>query len=90
MLNDVEILETLFVRLLSPKETIHIEGLPANVVPIRSSEQWITCRLPNDSEVNINRKQIPVIPNFAITYYVSQGNTRLFNVIDPKYLETYQ
>ena len=78
------------MRLLNPREEIHLEGLPINVVPIRSLERQITCRLPDDSEANITRKQVPVIPNFAITDYVSQGKTRLFNVIDPKYLETYQ
>jgi hypothetical protein len=90
LLNSGEALETLFVRLLNPKEVIHLEGLPINVVPIRSLERRITCRLPDDSEVHIIRKQVPVIPNFAITDYVSQGKTRLFNAIDPKYLETYQ
>jgi len=87
---EVKTLETLFVKLLKPKEMIHLEGLPINVVPIRRLEKQITCRLPDDSEVTITRKQIPVIPNFAITDYVSQGKTRQLNVIDPKYLETYQ
>ena len=89
-LHDVQTLETLFVKLLKPKEIIQLEGLPLNVVPIRCLERRITCRLPNDSEISINRRQIPVIPNFAITDYVSQGKTRPLNVVDPKYLETYQ
>jgi len=89
-LHDVIALETLFVRLIKPKEVIQLEGLPANVVPIRCLERQITCRLPDDSEIGIARKQVPVIPNFAITDYVSQGKTRPFNVMDPKYLETYQ
>ena len=89
-LYDVQALETLFVRLLKPKEVIQLEGLPVNVVPIRCSERQITCRLPDDSEISITRRQVPVIPNFAITDYVSQGKTRPLNIIDPKYLETYQ
>jgi len=89
-MGDVETLETLFVKLLKPKETIQLEGLPENVVPIKCSERRIICRLPDDSEINISRRQVPVIPNFAITDYVSQGKTRPLNVIDPKYLETYQ
>ena len=87
---DIRTLEIIFVRLLKPKEPIQLEGLPINVVPIRCLERQITCRLPDDSEIIIIRKQVPVIPNFAITDYVSQGKTRPFNVIDPKYLETYQ
>ena len=87
---NVKTLDILFVKLLKPKEAIKLEGLPLNVVPIRSLERQITCRLPDDSDITITRKQIPVIPNFAITDYVSQGKTRPFNVIDPKYLETYQ
>lgn len=90
MVYGVEVLETLFVQLLKPKETINLEGLPTNVVPIRSLEQQITCRLPDDTEISVTRKQVPVITNFAITDYVSQGKTRPFNVIDPRYLETYQ
>ena len=90
ILQDVRTLETLFVRLTNPKETIHLEGLPMNVVPIRSLERRITCRLPDDSEISITRRQVPVVLNFAITDYVSQGKTRPFNVTDPKYLETYQ
>ena len=87
-LHDVQTLETLFVKLLKPKEMIQLEGLPANVVPVRCLERRITCRLPDDSEISITRKQVPVIPNFAITDYVSQGKTRPLNVIDPKYLDT--
>ena len=90
MLHGIRVLETLFVRLLNPKDTIHLEGLPTNVVPIRSLERRIVCRLPDDSEISITRRQVPVVLNFAITDYVSQGKTRPFNVIDPKYLETYQ
>ena len=87
---DVSTLDTLFVRLLKPKEIVQLEGLPINVVPIRCLERRITCRLPDDSEITITRRQVPVILNFAITDYVSQGKTRPLNVIDPKYLETYQ
>jgi hypothetical protein len=88
--HDTRTLETLFVRLIKPKEIIQLEGLPINVVPIRCLDRRITCRLPDDSEITITRRQIPVILNFAITDYVSQGKTRSLNVIDPKYLETYQ
>jgi hypothetical protein len=36
--------------------------------------------LPNDMVVDISRQQVPVLPNFAMTDYSSQGKT--FNVCD--------
>jgi hypothetical protein len=44
--------------------------------------ETIDARLANDRFVHISRWQVPVLPNFAMTDYSSQGKTREFNVID--------
>jgi hypothetical protein len=38
--------------------------------------------LPDDMIVNISRQQVPVLPNFAMTDYSSQGKTQPLNVCD--------
>ena len=38
--------------------------------------------MPNNEQLSVYRDQIPLIPNFAMTDYNSQGRTRLFNVVD--------
>ncbi len=76
-----KILKTLFVELQDPPTPLHLDGLPMNVVPISPDSKAISCDLPDGSVLQINRSQIPVIPNFAMTDYCSQGRTRPFNVV---------
>lgn len=74
-------LKTLFVKLHNPPSEINITGLPTNVVPISPESRQIACQVPEGSIITIKRSQIPVIPNFAMTDYCSQGRTRPFNVV---------
>lgn len=75
-------LETVFVELISPPKNIQLEGLPLNVVPINRTQQDIQCMMPNGKTLSIHRDQIPLVPNFAMTDYNSQGRTRAYNVVD--------
>ncbi len=77
-----KILETLFVKLSSPPDSIYIPGLPKNVVPLLCTSTSITCMLQDDSRININHSQVEIIANFAMTDYCSQGKTRPINPVD--------
>ena len=79
---DREVLETLFVKLTDPPQNIQFEDLPLNVVPIVKIASSIDCRLVDDQIRRLNRLQVPVLPNFAMTDYASQGKTRPNNVVD--------
>ncbi|KLO04883.1 hypothetical protein SCHPADRAFT_840068 [Schizopora paradoxa] len=74
-------LKTLFVELQNPPTLIQLPGLPLNVVPISPESREVNCEVPDGSIIKINRSQIPVLPNFAMTDYCSQGRTRPFNVV---------
>ena len=76
------ILDTLFVKLDKPAKTIQLEGLPENVVPLTKLSSSIMCVTPSDITIKITRSQVPVLPNFAMTDYASQGKTRALNVVD--------
>ncbi|KAF9038753.1 hypothetical protein BJ165DRAFT_1352342 [Panaeolus papilionaceus] len=80
--NNTECLETVFVELINPPKTVRIPNLPDNVVPINSSKHTIKCTLPDDSVLTIEREQVFILPNFAMTDYASQGKTREVNVVD--------
>ncbi|TFK57788.1 hypothetical protein BDN72DRAFT_782854, partial [Pluteus cervinus] len=84
------VLKVLFVRLDNPPQKIQFEGLPENVVPVPSMSTHTKCQLKDDSRITVNRKQVPVLPNFAMTDYASQGKTRANNVVDPRHLTTHQ
>ncbi|TFK59133.1 hypothetical protein BDN72DRAFT_781172, partial [Pluteus cervinus] len=84
------ILKVLFVKLDNPPQDVQFEGLPLNVVPVPTMSTPVLCRLKDDSRIAVNRKQVPVLPNFAMTDYASQGKTRTSNVVDPCYLYTHQ
>ena len=75
------ILDTLFVKLSNPSKTVHIEGLPPNVVPITWHSDKTICRLWNDQVITV-RNQVLVQPNFAMTDYAAQGRTRPDNVLE--------
>ncbi|KAF8882796.1 hypothetical protein BD779DRAFT_1381589, partial [Infundibulicybe gibba] len=76
------LLDTLFVRLINPPQTIKFDGLPENVVPITRTAVNIVCSLPDDTTISISRSQVEVLPNFSMTDYASQGKTRIYNVVD--------
>ncbi|KAI4517965.1 hypothetical protein K525DRAFT_156635, partial [Schizophyllum commune Loenen D] len=76
------ILDVLFVRLINPPKTVHIDGLEENVVPITPQSTRVKCQLKNDNVVEIDRSQVPVLLNFAMTDYSSQGKTRPDNVVN--------
>jgi hypothetical protein len=77
-----EILETLFVKLTDPPKPIHLDGLPLNIIPITKISSSIKCRFYDDQICNVKRLQVPILPNFAMTDYASQGKTRPNNVVD--------
>ncbi|KAF8815885.1 hypothetical protein BYT27DRAFT_7078712, partial [Phlegmacium glaucopus] len=74
-------LDTLFVKLVNPPQTVQLDNLPENVVPLTRTITNTQCVLPNDATINISRSQVEVLPNFAMTDYTSQGKSRLFNVV---------
>jgi hypothetical protein len=79
--HEKQILDTLFVELDRPPRTIQIPGLPENVVPIVRDKKTIECTFPSDLKTNIEREQVWILPNFAMTDYASQGKTRPHNVV---------
>lgn len=85
-----QVLETVFVELTSPPDQIQLEGLPVNVVPITRQGIDITCTMPNGKLIKIWRSQVPIIPNFAMTDYNSQGRTRKYNVCDLQNCRSHQ
>jgi hypothetical protein len=76
-----KILDTLFVELDNPPQKIQIDGLPENVVPLTRSKKKIICQFVNDDKITVERDQVDVLPNFAMTDYASQGKTRTVNVV---------
>ncbi len=52
--------------------------------------QTITCYLADDSSISINRSQVEIIPNFAMTDYCSQGKTRPINPVDLTNCQSHQ
>ncbi|TFK53511.1 hypothetical protein OE88DRAFT_1626505, partial [Heliocybe sulcata] len=89
-LEGVNILDTLFVELVNPPTPVQLDDLPLNIVPINREHMEIECRLPNDTLEKIIRQQIPVLPNFAMTDYASQGRTRPNNVVDLNNCNSHQ
>ena len=85
-----ETLETLFVKLTAAPTPIKLEGLPENVVPLSHLSKRVKCKLPNGMLLEILRDQVPVVPNFAMTDFASQGRTRPYNVCDLQNCKTHQ
>ncbi|KAF5336917.1 hypothetical protein D9611_002866 [Ephemerocybe angulata] len=77
------ILDVLFVELKKPPKEVRICDLPVNVVPLLpSTTTQLDCTVKGGLHVLINRTQVEVLPNFAMTDFASQGKTREYNVID--------
>jgi hypothetical protein len=60
---------------------VKIPDLPLNVVPLGRTPTHITALLHDDSLLSLNREQVMVLPNFAMTDYASQGKSRNPNVV---------
>ncbi|KAH8077055.1 hypothetical protein BXZ70DRAFT_1002954 [Cristinia sonorae] len=88
--HDKQALDTLFIRLTALPAPIQLEGLPENVVPITASQYPVPCTAANEEEIRINRSQVYVLPNFAMTDYNSQGRTRPYNVMDLNNCRSHQ
>ena len=84
------ILDVLFIKLISPPKNIQIKGLPINVVPLTRSTVAITCILPDGNKISISRSQVEVLPNFAMTDFASQGKTRPYNPVDLNNCRSHQ
>ena len=83
-------LDTLFVKLKDPPFPVKIMGLPENVVPIFPTTTIVKAMLPNDEKYYINRTQVEVLVNFAMTDFSSQGKTRPDNPSDLNNLRSHQ
>ncbi|KZT23610.1 hypothetical protein NEOLEDRAFT_1069101 [Neolentinus lepideus HHB14362 ss-1] len=84
------ILATLFVELINPPRPVQLRDLPLNVVPLTRHTVNIECKMPNDKIELVTWQQIPVLPNFAMTDYASQGRTRPNNVVDLNNCSSHQ
>jgi hypothetical protein len=84
------ILDTLFVKLINPPSNVQIEGLPENVIPLSKTTTLVCCTLPDDTKIYVQRNQVEVLPNFALTDYASQGKTRPYNPADLNNCRTHQ
>jgi hypothetical protein len=89
-LTDLNVLDTLFVKLVNPPAPVEFDGLPLNVVPLMRNSVTTCCSLPDDTTLTISRSQVEVLPNFAMTDYASQGKTRENNVVDLTYIRSHQ
>ncbi|TFK81638.1 hypothetical protein K466DRAFT_578485 [Polyporus arcularius HHB13444] len=84
-------LDVLFVELTNPPRTIQIPGLPPNVIPLTKTKKTVLCTLPaGDIKVYVQRDQVMVLPNFAVTDFACQGHTRPDNVCHLKYCKNHQ
>ena len=67
------VLDTLFVKLIKPPQEVNLPGLPTNIVPLTRTSSKITCTLKSGIKIIVQRQQVLVLPNFAMTDYTSQG-----------------
>jgi Helitron helicase-like domain at N-terminus/PIF1-like helicase len=74
-------LDTLFVKLDNPPQPVKLDGLPENVVPIVKVTQTIICQFLNDLTESVERQQVWVQLNFAMTAHAAQGKTRPHNTV---------
>ncbi len=89
--NGFNVLEVLFVKLLNPPKEVQVEGLPPNVVPIPRTKTRVKCVLPYSTKhIHIDREQVMVLPNFAMSDFASQGLTRSFNPVHIEFCRTCQ
>ena len=87
---EAPVLDTLFVKLVNPPQEVNLPGLPTNIVPLTRTTSKIVCILKSGIKIRIQRQQVLVLPNFAMTDYSSQGKTRDKNVIHPSRCRNHQ
>ena len=85
-----QVLLTLFVRLTNPPRDVQLPDLPLNVVPLVSDRVSGYYTLPTGYQIPLQRLQVRVLPNFAMTDYASQGKTRSVNVLDLSHCQSHQ
>ncbi|KAF8231102.1 hypothetical protein L208DRAFT_1278727, partial [Tricholoma matsutake] len=68
-------LETLFLKLGNPTQSVELPDLPLNVVPLVKTTTNTSCQLTDDTSLVISRNQVEALLNFAMTDYASQGKT---------------
>ena len=76
-----KVLDTLFVKLDNPPQLVQIPGLPDNVVPLVKGRKTVECVFPSDLKESVERQQVWVVQNFAMTAHAAQGKTRPQNVV---------
>ncbi|KAI9064619.1 hypothetical protein FKP32DRAFT_1569567 [Trametes sanguinea] len=87
----VQVLETLYVRLIDPPRPLQLPGLSVNEVPLTRTKKTVQCTLPvKDLPVSVQREQVTVLPNFAMSDFACQGRTRPDNVVHLKYCDNHQ
>ena len=69
--NEKNALETLFIYLAYSPHLIKLPGLPENVVPLTPHSKAVKCKLLSGKFINVNRTQVAVLPNFAMTDFGS-------------------
>ncbi|RDX39593.1 hypothetical protein OH76DRAFT_1367345 [Lentinus brumalis] len=77
----LEVLDTLYVQLISPPRSVQLPGLPENVIPIATSKEDTECILRDDNKLTIQRRQVRVLLNFGMSDFNSQGRTPPVNPI---------
>ena len=87
---DKPVLDTLFIKLTNPPQEVNLPGLPTNIVPLTRVSTKIVCTLKSGLKISIQRQQVLVLPNFAMTDYSSQGKTRDKNVVHPSRCRNHQ
>jgi hypothetical protein len=88
--NEHQILQTLYIKLSNPPQNVAVSGLPENVVPIEPVRMRTKLKLPSGHTLTVYRRQVQVLPCFAITDYASQGKTRLVNIVDLTHCHGHQ
>ena len=86
---DVEVLDTLFLKLSNPPKDVNIPGLPINVIPMTRSTLSICASLPNDTIQYIKQEQVQILPCFAMTDFSAQGKTRPYNLVELMHAKTH-
>ncbi|XP_006464101.1 hypothetical protein AGABI2DRAFT_50525, partial [Agaricus bisporus var. bisporus H97] len=91
MHHGLPVLDVVFVKLVNPPMPVILGTLPVNVVPITPINSVFSCTIADtDTRVTVDRYQIPILPNFAMTDFASQGKTRTPNVVDLTHCRSHQ
>ncbi|TFY56576.1 hypothetical protein EVG20_g8875, partial [Dentipellis fragilis] len=83
-------LDVVFVTLKDPPTPIQLEGLRLNEVPVSKQSISVKVEMPNGTKIRVNRQQVPILPNFAMTDYGCQGRTRPINIVDLRHCKNHQ